>query len=233
MRETSYRSSTAASIGNDLVIVMPRADRSLREHLESSEGQLPLADVLNVLMDVCDALADLDGRVVHRDLKPENVLLLDKNWCLADFGISRYADAATAADTRKFAFTREYAAPERWRNERATIATDVYAFGVMAYEMLSGARPFAGPSTEDFREQHNHGAPPRLMNVSPALEALVAECMIRAEARPRPANLSARLQTAGDPPSIAWPSTTTRREPGRNRTIWRCCSARLGGANEG
>ena len=53
--------------------------------------------------DIDNALIDLDGKVVHRDLKPANVLLLDGHWCLADFGISRYAEASTASDTQKFA----------------------------------------------------------------------------------------------------------------------------------
>jgi serine/threonine protein kinase len=138
---------------------MPRADKSLREHLDKSGGVLNLSDAIEVLQDICDALVDLDGEVVHRDLKPENILRLNGQWCLADFGISRYAEATTAPDTQKFAFSPPYAAPERWRSERATAATDVYAVGVMAYEMLAGNRPFPGPTTELFRDQHLHHDP--------------------------------------------------------------------------
>ena len=89
--------------------------------------------------------------MVHRDLKPENVLFLDGHWCVADFGISRYAEASTAPDTRKYALTPAYAAPERWRNEHATSATDVYSLGVIAFELLTGARPFPGPDLGYFR----------------------------------------------------------------------------------
>jgi serine/threonine protein kinase len=69
---------------------------------------------------------------------------LDGRWCLADFGISRYAEATTAPDTRKLAWTPAYAAPEQWRAEPASAATDVYALGVIAYELLAGIRPFRG-----------------------------------------------------------------------------------------
>src|SRR5688500_17759649 len=55
---------------NYWVLVMPRAEGSLREHLDHSGGSLSLPDAIEVLKDVCDALVDLDGRVVHRDLKP-------------------------------------------------------------------------------------------------------------------------------------------------------------------
>ena len=106
------------------VLAMPRADRSLRDYLKASEGPLSVEGAVAVLSDIATALTDLDGRVVHRDLKPENVLLLDGHWCLADFGISRYAEATTAPDTRQHAMSPPYAAPERWRQERATSATD-------------------------------------------------------------------------------------------------------------
>ena len=127
------------------VLVMPRADKSLRKHLQESGDVLGFEDTLAVLLDVATALVDLDGSVVHRDLKPENVLLLNGSWCLADFGISRYAEASTTPDTHKWALTPPYAAPERWRAERATSAADVYALGVMGVEMLKGHSRFLAP----------------------------------------------------------------------------------------
>jgi serine/threonine-protein kinase len=180
-------------------LVMPRAEKSLRQHLDEVAGPLGTAESVTVLSDIAVALADLDGRVVHRDLKPENVLLLDGHWCLADFGISRYAEATTAPDTRKYALSPPYAAPERWRSERATIATDVYSLGVIAYELLVGSLPFAGPDLHEFREQHLHGNPVYLSAIPAALGALVEECLYKApEARPRPSNLVARLARAAE-----------------------------------
>ncbi len=176
------------------VLIMPRAEKSLRHHLDEVAGLLDVPDAVAILLEVASALADLDGKVVHRDLKPENILLLDGNWCLADFGISRYAEATTAPDTRKYALSPPYAAPERWREERATIATDVYSLGVIAYELLSDSLPFVGPELHNFREQHLHSDPASLGNVPPALGALIEECLYKpAEARPSPANLLARL----------------------------------------
>jgi serine/threonine protein kinase len=179
--------------GKSWVLVMPRADQSLREVL-ASPGAHELEDVVKVLKDITDALVDMEGKVVHRDLKPENILLLEGNWCLADFGISRYAEATTAPDTQKFALSPPYAGPERWRNERATTATDVYAVGVIAYEMVVGELPFSGPSIEAFRDQHLHADAPRVENIPSAFGALIDECLYKApEARPTAANLRARL----------------------------------------
>ena len=157
-----------------------------------------------MISDVVEALAAIEGRVVHRDIKPENILLLNGQWCLADFGISRYAEATTAIDTRKFAMTPPYAAPEQWRHERATSATDVYALGVVAYELLAGRRPFAGPKEHDYREQHLEGTPEAIPSVPVPLQTLIEECLYKGpEARPTPQNLRQRLKGHSDAPSEA------------------------------
>lgn len=207
------------------VLVMPRAQRSLRDYLQDSAGPLTLGETLAVLADICAALTDLDGRVVHRDLKPENILQLEGVWCLADFGISRYAEAATAEDTRKYALSPPYAAPERWRGDRASSAADVYAVGAMTFEMLSGSWPFSGPAPEDFREQHLHEAPPQLQGAPPAIGALVAECLYKApEARPGAANLAARLGQISEPvvsPGLARLQVANRDEVERRSEVAR------------
>lgn len=128
----------------------------------------------------------------------DNVLLLNGAWCLADFGISRYTQASTAPDTQKFALTAAYAAPERWRLDRATIAADVYALGVIAHELLAGRQPFLGPAVDDYRDQHLHQSPPQLVGVATRLRALVDECLYKpAGARPTPENLLTRIERAG------------------------------------
>ena len=181
--------------GDHWVLVMPRAERSLRNRLDA--GAMSTEEAVAAIKDVTDALVDLaGGGVVHRDIKPENTLLLDGRWCLGDFGISRYAEATTATDTRKHALTSAYAAPERWRFERATAATDVYSLGVMAYEMLCGTRPFAG-SREALREAHLHQPPPALDGVAPGLSALVAECLAKPPgARPSANVVAERLRVS-------------------------------------
>lgn len=164
---------------------MPRADKSLRQHLDDAGSCLDGSEPVAVLSDIAAALVDLDGKVVHRDLKPANVLLLDGSWCLADFGISRYAEATTAPDTQKFALSPPYAAPERWRNERASGATDVYSLGVIACEMLAGSRPFPGPGLEDYRDQHLLNDPPSLEGV-PTYRAFYPRSAIPSAARSEP-----------------------------------------------
>ena len=183
------------------VLIMPYADKSLRRHLADTDRPLDPAEAISVLVDVTTALSDLDGKVVHRDLKPENILLHEGRWCLADFGISRYAEASTAPDTQKYALSPWYAAPERWRNERATTAADVYSLGVIAHELLSKSLPFSGTNLSDLREQHLHEEPASLDGVPSNLTALVQECLYKApETRPRPSAILQRLQRISEPP---------------------------------
>ena len=173
--------------GTYWVLVMPRADKSLRDHLRENIEYLTVEDTVKVLADVVEALVTLENRVVHRDIKPDNILLYNGMWCLADFGISQYAEATTAPDTRKYAMTNAYAAPEQWRGERATSATDVYSLGVVAYEALAGRRPFIGPEQHDYRRQHLEDRPEPIAKVPPTLQSLIDACLSKApQARPRP-----------------------------------------------
>ena len=198
------------------VLIMPKADCSLRQRLDARD--LSVADGLAVMNDVAIALADLDGRVVHRDIKPENTLWLNGHWCLADFGISRYAGATTAPDTRKFALTPVYASPEQWRAQRAKGATDVYSLGVMAYEVILGKPPFSG-SIEDLHESHLHQVPPSIDGVSPNLSGLIAQCLYKAPgARPSAEAILKRLQHEANserpavPPGLAKLQQTNLRQ---------------------
>ena len=181
--------------GDCWVLLMPRAEKSLRDHLASMGGRLTINKAVSVLVDIAEALVAVEDRdVVHRDIKPENILLLNGHWHLADFGIARYAEATTAPDTLKHAMTRAYAAPEQWRGDRATFATDVYALGVVAYELLAGKWPFGGP---DYRRQHLQDAPEAIVGIPDRLRSLVSECLYKGpEARPRPQNLLARLKSS-------------------------------------
>ena len=186
------------------IIVMPKADMSLADLLSEAGGPVPEVQATPILLDVAKALASMKNRVVHRDVKPANILSLDGRWCLADFGISRYAEATTAKNTRKFAWTPQYAAPEQWRGERATSATDVYAFGGVAYHLLAGNPPFIGPESHDYRKQHLHNPPAPIPDIAPEMVSLVDECLMKApEARPNPESILVRLKQAHRPQTEA------------------------------
>jgi len=188
----------SGEIGESYVLVMERAQQSLRNRLDAGP-RFTEQQVLAVLADVALALQGIAERgVVHRDLKPGNVLYVNGRWCLTDFGIARYAEATTSEHTRQHMKSRQYAAPEQWREERVTAATDMYGFGVMGYELLAGRRPFRG---DDLRDQHLHQTPAALADVSAPVAALISQCLLKEPgARPSATDVLRRIAVASGPP---------------------------------
>lgn len=191
-----------AEADNHYVLLMPLADKSLRKHLQESNNLLNESEAADILVDIAASLASIDVEIVHRDVKPENVLLLDGNWCLADFGIAKYADASTEPATNKFRLTPQYASPEQWRMERAGSPSDIYSFGVLAYELLEGRLPFEGPEDSAFRDQHLAADPPTMVRSREPLSTLVRMCLLKsAPARPSASHVLEGLSEGSQPQS--------------------------------
>jgi tetratricopeptide (TPR) repeat protein/tRNA A-37 threonylcarbamoyl transferase component Bud32/TolB-like protein len=181
---------------------MPYVDGdSLRHRLD--EGSLAMAEVVSVLRDVARALAYAHGHgVVHRDIKPDNVLLSSGSATVTDFGIAKAISASrTGGDVKGTALTQAgmsigtpaYMAPEQALGDPDTDhRADLYAFGVMAYELIAGRMPFEGITPSKLLAAHMGDPPPDLLGVRPdcppALAALVMSCLEKSpDRRPRDA----------------------------------------------
>ncbi|MGH7582942.1 MAG: protein kinase domain-containing protein [Gemmatimonadales bacterium] len=132
--------------------VMPFVEgESLRDRL-NRETQLPIADAVRITTEVASALdyAHRHG-VIHRDIKPENIMLHDGSALVTDFGIALAASSAGTrmTETGMSLGTPQYMSPEQAMGEREiTAASDVYALGCVAYEMLTGEPPFSGATAQ-------------------------------------------------------------------------------------
>jgi serine/threonine protein kinase len=140
--------------------------RSLTELLEAASAQtlsLPIALVRALLYDIASALAYAHRRgVVHRDVKPQNVLLNEQGESfVTDFGLAKIASAPSLTQPNMIMGTPYYMSPEQWCGLEVGAATDQYALGVIAYEMLTGVRPFSG-STESIMLAHVTAPPPAM-----------------------------------------------------------------------
>src|ERR1043165_4994047 len=127
---------------------------SLRDRL-ARDGPFPVAEATRLLAEVADALAYAHRQgVVHRDIKPENILLQDGHAVVADFGVAKAVDAATRAEQTGHTTavgvvigTPAYMAPEQAMGDPGVDhRVDLYALGVVAYELLTGTNPFGGLS---------------------------------------------------------------------------------------
>ena len=178
--------------------------RSLRD-LIRDEAPIPVERALHLLDQLASALDFAHGRgVVHRDVKPANIFVSSTHsgngppgaertdhLTLVDFGIARAADGTVLTGTGVIG-TPEYMAPEMLRGEGAGGAADLYALGIVAYELLAGRAPFSGTNTPAVMYAHVHTPPPPLRSIRPELppsiEAVISRQLAkRPEARYRSA----------------------------------------------
>lgn len=204
---------------------------SLRAQLAGS-GPLSIARTLNVLRDVAKALEFAHARgVVHRDIKPDNVLLAGSSAAVTDFGIAKALSASKAAAAPSATLTQmgtsigtpSYMAPEQAAGDPDTDhRADIYAFGCMAYELLTGATPFGDKPVHQQIVAHFSEAPvpvsERRADVPPTLARLVMRCLAK-DAAQRPqsaAEILADLDAVG---STSGAGTAAAREsaPGGRR----------------
>jgi len=178
-------------------VVMARAERSLQSVLDDGRT-FREAEAAGVLLDVLDGLEEV-ADLVHRDLKPGNILYHEGAWKVADFGIARFIEASTSRHTLKGFLSPAYAAPEQWRYETASPATDLYALGCIAYALFTGRPPFAGPGDDAIKDAHLHASPPPLPGVSPTTASLCAMLLSKIPgSRPDRARVRSVLQRAAD-----------------------------------
>jgi Tol biopolymer transport system component/tRNA A-37 threonylcarbamoyl transferase component Bud32 len=172
-----------------LFYVMPYVDGpSLRQKL-IREVELPIADAVRVLRDVADAMAYAHERgVVHRDIKPENVMLSGRHALVTDFGVAKAvgeaADRHTLTTGGVALGTPTYMSPEQAAADPHTDhRADIYAFGAVAYELLTGQPPFTASTPQALLAKQIADLPEPITkhrdSVPPALAALTMHCLAK------------------------------------------------------
>jgi tetratricopeptide (TPR) repeat protein len=187
---------TAGSAGDLLYYVMPFIKgESLRARL-AREGELPLRDAVRILRDVADALAFAHAEgVVHRDIKPDNVLLVGGHALVTDFGVAKAVAAAVPLTSLGVALgTPAYMAPEQAvASPQVDHRADIYALGVMAYEMLAGQPPFTGPNLQAVLSAHVMEEPEPVTKYRGTVPAGVTQLVTRCLAK-KPADRFQRAE---------------------------------------
>jgi serine/threonine-protein kinase len=181
----------SGEMGGFLFYVMPFVEgESLRQKL-ARDGRLPLRDAITILREVADALAYAHARgIVHRDIKPDNVMLSGRHAVVTDFGVAKALSAAggdTLTTVGLALGTPAYMSPEQAMGEvNLDHRSDIYAFGAMAFEMLTGEPPFGKTTAQAMLSAHVLEPPPdlntRRTDAPPALTQFVQRCLAKDKA---------------------------------------------------
>ena len=227
---------SAGAVEGLLYYTMPLIEgESLRTRL-ARQGELPIPEAVRILRDVADALAYAhEHALVHRDIKPDNVLVSGKHALVTDFGVSKALSTATGTSTLTSIGvalgTPAYMAPEQAAADPNTDhRADIYALGVVAYELLTGHPPFAGLTAQQVLAAHATQAPVPVTQsraaVPPALGALVMRCLEK-HAADRPQTAAEVLEaleamatpSGGATPTATVPVSSAPAKPVRRRLV--------------
>jgi predicted Ser/Thr protein kinase len=200
-----------------------------------SRGAIPLDDALRYAIQIADALdkAHRTG-IVHRDLKPANIMLAKAGIKLLDFGIARLEADATEGRLTGTALTAEYVAlgtpeymaPEQIEGKVADARADLFAFGLVLYEMLTGRKAFQAPTTGALVAAILHQEPPAPSTIQPtltgSLDWTVARCLAkdREERWQSARDLLAELKRMATGSAPVASALVSGERPGRQRVAW-------------
>ncbi|MGH2455345.1 MAG: protein kinase domain-containing protein, partial [Candidatus Limnocylindria bacterium] len=182
-----YDYGTDVEVGTQYIVMQLVEGEDLSTILRE-RGNLSTDDAVRVALGVASALEAAHRRgIVHRDVKPGNILITDDGDVkVTDFGIARAVSEASMTVTGTTLGSVHYFSPEQARGDEVTGASDVYALGIVLFEMLTGRRPFEGDSAAGVALKRLNEDPPRPETFRPVpsgLSAIVMRALERDAAR--------------------------------------------------
>jgi eukaryotic-like serine/threonine-protein kinase len=187
--------------GGFFLVMELLAGETLQQRL--ARGVLPLNEALDIAGQLASALVTAHGAgILHRDIKPGNIFLTDHGPKMLDFGLAKAIgpaspDQATAAlltAPGDVVGTAAYMSPEQLRGEELDGRSDVFSLGLVLYEMVTGARAFAGKTAAAITAAILHESPPPVRSLNAAVPQPIEACILRAIEKPR----DLRFQSAAD-----------------------------------
>lgn len=180
--------------GQPYIVMRLMQGGSLSDQL--NHGPVPLKKTIEIVSRLCRALDSAHDRgIIHRDLKPNNLLLdKDDEPYIADFGIAKLTAESSTYSKSAIIGTPAYMSPEQWYGRDLDRRCDVYALGVVTFELLAGHLPFHGDSPPAFMTKHLMEQVPNVRDANPHLPVEIQSVLERAMAKSK----EARFATAGE-----------------------------------
>lgn len=177
-------------------IVMEYVPGITLKELILKRGAVHYIEAIDIMKQIVSGIAKAHQLgIIHRDLKPQNILVTDSGVAkIADFGIASMQSLAQVTQTDVIMGSLHYLAPELARGEKATAQSDVYALGIVFYELLRGEVPFNGESPVNIALKHMQEDLPSLLDFNPSIPQSVENIVIKATAK----NLNDRYQSAAE-----------------------------------
>jgi serine/threonine-protein kinase len=168
--------------GRPFIVMAYYDGESLAQRI--ARGPLAWREAVGIAIRMGEALAAAHGKgIVHRDIKPANVMLTQEGAVkVVDFGLAKMAGSAALTQTGQAVGTADYMSPEQATGQGWDARSDIWAWGVVLYEMLTGRRPFEGATAPSLLYQVVHAEPRPLATGVPALEAVCRRAMAKAPA---------------------------------------------------
>ena len=141
-------------------------------------------ELTQMFLQLSKGMECINSVLVHRDIKPDNILINDDVLKISDFGLAKYVEATTRNVTFKGFGTRQYCAPEVWKNEKNTLQMDIYSMGIVFYELATLQYPYM-VQTGDYMDAHLYGAVDNPLKYNPQISVSIVSLLNKMLQKPR------------------------------------------------
>ena len=170
--------------GNHYIVMEYIDGKTLKQLLKKRES-LTLTEVVDIMTQLTDGIAHAhDSYIIHRDIKPQNIMIEDDGRIkITDFGIAMALNATQLTQTNSVLGSVHYLPPEQASGKSATIKSDIYAMGILMYELITGSVPFKGDNAVEIALKHMKDKIPSVRKQDPSIPQSVENIILKAAAK--------------------------------------------------
>jgi len=166
-------------------IIMEYIEGKTLKQLIKKRGSITLSEAIDIMLQLTDGIAQAhDSYIIHRDLKPQNVMIKDDGTIkITDFGIAVALNSTQLTQTNSVMGSVHYIPPEQASGKGSTIRSDIYAMGILFYELLTGSLPFRGDNAVEIALKQMHDPIPSVRKKNPSIPQSVENIILKATAK--------------------------------------------------